>query len=153
MVRGILGVAADRQSAGDVAVDEAERAAEQVDAGGDDRRLEPGVVEHQQLHQVIHVAAMVRGVDNPPASGLRPHRDRRVLVVPFELAQDRIERILQRAVQLVALGGPQLVEIPLDPRPGFVPAQAMAAVDVARDFVAGEHGLRDLVGHGHDGLD
>ena len=54
-VCGILGVAPDRNRAGDVPVDQAERPAEQVDAGGDDRRADAVVVEHQRLDQVIEV--------------------------------------------------------------------------------------------------
>jgi len=48
-VSRILGRAADRNRAGDVLVDQAERAAEQIDAGDDQRRPDVVVVEDQRL--------------------------------------------------------------------------------------------------------
>jgi hypothetical protein len=55
-----------------VPLDEAERTAEQVDAGGDDRRPQPGIVEREQLEQVVDVAAVVRRIDHavPGRDGL-----------------------------------------------------------------------------------
>ena len=60
----VLGVAADRQRAGDVLVNQAQRPAEQVDAGRDDRRPDPRIVQDQRLDEVVDVAAMVRRVDD-----------------------------------------------------------------------------------------
>ncbi len=73
-VRRILGVAADRNRAGDVPVKQAERTAEQVDAGGDERRPDAVVVEHQRLDEIVGVALVVRGVDD--AVRARPRRRR-----------------------------------------------------------------------------
>ena len=67
-VRRILGVAADRNRAGDVVVDQAERAAEQVDAGGDERRPDAVVVEHERLDEIVDVALVVGGVDDAVAA-------------------------------------------------------------------------------------
>ena len=84
-VRRILGVAADRNRAGDVAVEQAERPAEQVDAGGDDRRPDAVVVEHQRLDQVVEMALVVRDVDDaagrasPAARCRRARRSRSIL--------------------------------------------------------------------------
>ena len=150
----VLGVAADRNRAGDVAVDEAERTAEQVDAGGDDRRPDARCRRAPAARPGSRCGSC--GSRRRRAGGRRAvaaSASVDVLVVALDLAQDRIERMLQRPIELVALRGPQLVEVALDPLPGFVAAQAVTAVEVARDLVAGEDGLRDLVGHRHDGLD
>ena len=71
-VRGILGVAPDRDGAGDVLVDQAERSAEQVDAGGDQRRTDAVVVEDERLDQIVGVALVIRRVDD----AVRAHRRR-----------------------------------------------------------------------------
>ena len=110
---GILGVAADRDRAGDVLVDQAERSAEQVDAGGDERRTDAVVVEHERLDQIVGVALVIRRVDD----AVRAHGADdvlQVLVLAFDLPEDRIQRMLQRAVELVALRRPQLVEVGVD---------------------------------------
>ena len=148
-VRRVLGVAADRDRAGDVAVEQAERAAEQVDAGGDDRRPDAVVVEHQRLDQVVGVAPVVRRVDD--AAGARGGLgELDVLADPLDLAEDRVERVLERPVDRVALRRAQLLEIGLDPLARRAPALAVAALQVPRDLVAGQHGLGDLVEHRHD---
>ena len=70
--------------------------------------------------------------------------------LPLDLAEDRVERVLERPVDRIALRGPQLVEILVDPLARLGPGLAVAALQVAHDFVAREHGARDLVGHvGH----
>ena len=87
-VRRILRVAADRDRAGDVPVDQTERTAEQVDAGGDERRPDAVVVEHERLDQVVGVALVVRRVDD----AVRADRGRdvvQVLVLALDLAEDR----------------------------------------------------------------
>ena len=109
---GILGVAPNRDRAGHVPVNQAERAAEQVDAGRDQRRADAVVVEHQRLDQIVGVALVVRRVDDAVvriACGAM-----QVFVLALDLAEDGVERMLQRAVELVPLGRAQLVEIPVD---------------------------------------
>ena len=68
-VGGILRIATDRNRAGDVAVNQAERAAEQVGAGGDERRPDAVVVERERLDEVVDVALVVRRV-NETVAGL-----------------------------------------------------------------------------------
>ena len=109
-VRGVAGVPANRDGAGDVAVQQPHGAVEQVDAGGDDGGTDVMVVEHHELDEVVHVALVVRGVDDPVRAGgvLRPSD---VLRVPLYLPQDRVQRVLQGAIHLVALRRPELLEV------------------------------------------
>ena len=51
---------------------QAERAAEQVDAGGDERRPDAVVVEHERLDEVVGVALVVRRVDDAVRRASRP---------------------------------------------------------------------------------
>jgi hypothetical protein len=94
-------------------VDQPERAAEQVDAGDDQRRTDAVVVQHQRLDQIVAMALVVRGVDDAVGAD-RVGDVVQVLVLALDLAQDRVERVLQGAVELVALRGPQLVEVAVD---------------------------------------
>ena len=142
----VLGVPADRQRTGHVAVEQAQRAAEQVDAGGHDRRADPVLVERQRFDQVIDVAAMVGGVEHA-AGGRGLLRDLDALGVPFDLAENRIERVLQRAVNRVPLRRPQLLEVPADAIPHLESGLAMAAVQVPDDVLAREHRLGEVVEH------
>ena len=96
-VRRILGVTADRDRAGDVPVNKAERAAEKIDAGGNDRRTYAVVVEHQRLDEIVEVALVIRDVDHAARRG-RLLRDADVLLDALDLAEDRIERMLEGAV-------------------------------------------------------
>ena len=141
----VLGVAPDRDRAGDVAVKQAERPAEQVDAGGRDRRPDAVVVEHERLDQVVEVRLVVRDVDDA-ARARRLLRDGDVLVDALDLAQDRIERMLERAVDRVALRRAQLVEVGVDPLARLQFALAVPAAQVARDVFPREHRLCDVVG-------
>src|SRR5689334_13584942 len=63
-VGGVLGVAPDRNRAGDVTMNETERAGEQIDAGSDDRRPDAVVVQYKRLDEVVGVAAVIRRVDD-----------------------------------------------------------------------------------------
>ena len=63
-IQRVLAVAADRNGAGHVLVEQSERAAEQVDAGGEERRPDAVVVEHERLDQIVQVALVVRDVDD-----------------------------------------------------------------------------------------
>jgi hypothetical protein len=65
-IRRIFCVAADGDRAGDMAVEQAQRATEQVDAGSDDRRAYPEIVEHQGLDQIVRMTAVVRRVNDAP---------------------------------------------------------------------------------------
>jgi len=109
----ILGVAPNGNRAGHVTVNQAERAAEQVDARGDHRRPNLVVLEHQRLDQVVDVAAMVRDIDDA-ASRRRQPDDAFVLGNARDLAEDRVERMLQRAVDRVSLARAQLLEVFVD---------------------------------------
>ena len=142
----ILGVPPDRNGPGDVPVQHAERTAEQVDARGDHRRPDLVVFEHERLDQIVEVALVIRDVDDAAAIGGA------VDVVgalgdPLDLAQDWVERMLQRPVNRVALGGPQLVEVGVDPFAGLRAGFAGAAAQVAGHLLPRQHGLGDLVLH------
>jgi hypothetical protein len=67
--------------------------------------------------------------------------------VPLELPENRVQRVLERTIQLIALRGAQFVEIAHDARARLLAPQAVAAVEVSRDLVAGEDRLGDLVDH------
>ncbi len=132
-------------------MDQAERTAEEIDAGGDERRTNVVVVEHQRLDQIVGVAPVIRRVDDPVAA--RGGDDvMQVLVLAFDLAEDRIERMLQRAIETVPLGRAQLVEIAEDPLARLLAALAVAAAEVLDDLLAGEDGLGDVIQHGELGL-
>ena len=142
----VFRVPPDGQRTGHVAVEQAQRTAEQVDAGGHDRRSNPVLVERQRFDQVIDVAAMVGRVQHP-ARGRGLLRDLDPFGEPFDLAENRVERVLQRPVDRVALGRPQLLQVPADAIPHLKPGLAMAAVQVADDVVAREHRLGEVVEH------
>ena len=109
-VRGILRVPADRNRAGHVPMEQAERAAEQIDPRGDERRAHAVVVEHERLDEIIGVALVIRGVDD--AMGARRVQDVvEVLRLALDLPENGIERMLQRAINRIPLGGPQFLEI------------------------------------------
>ena len=120
-------------------MDQAERAAEQIDSRGDDRRPDAVVVEHQRLDQVVGVAPVVRGIDDAPAA--RRGFDRlEVLADALDLAQDRIEGMFERAIDGVSLRRLELVEVGFDPLARGSTALAMAALQVPRDLFPREHG-------------
>ena len=131
----ILGVASDRHGAGDMPVQKAERPAEEIDARGDDRRAHAVFVEDEQLDQVVGVALVVRRVDD--ASGARGDpREVDVLGDALDLAEDRVEGVLQRAVDRVALRGVQLLEVALDPLARGAPALAATALEIPGDLLS-----------------
>ena len=142
----VLGGASDRDRAGHVLVDQPERAAEQVDAGDDQRRADPVVVEHQRLDQIVAVALVVRRVDDAVLAD-RVGDVVQVLVLALDLAQDRIERMLQRAVELVALRRAQLVEVAVDLLARLRAAVAVAAAEVPDDVLVREDRLGDVILH------
>ena len=117
-------VAADRNRAGDVPVNQPERTAEQVDARGDERRADAVVVEDQRLDQVVGVALVVRRVDDAVARASARDDVVQVLVLALDLSENRIERMLQRAINRMPLRRPQLVEIAVDALAGARAARA-----------------------------
>ena len=127
-------------------VDQPERPAEQVDARGDDRRPDAVVVEHERLDQVVEMALVVRDVDDAAGAG-RLLRDPDVLVDALDLAQDRIERMLQRAIDRIALRRPQLVEVGVDALARLELGLPVTAAQVPRDVLTREDCLGDVVEH------
>ena len=152
-IRGILGVAPDRNRAGDVLVDQAERSAEQIDARRDERRPHAGVVEHDRLDQIVEMALVVRRVDDAMVAR---RRERIVLMFGNLLVfpKNRVERMLQRPVHPVALSRAKLAEVGVDAfsRARFV-LLAVSAAQILDDFLTSENCLRDLVEHGNLGGD
>ena len=127
-------------------VQESERAAEQIDARGDDRRTHAVVVEHQRLDEVIEVALVIRDVDDA-AGACRALRDVDVFVDAFDLAQDRIERMFQGTVDRISLRRPQLVEVGVDALASLELRLPVAPTQVPRHLVARENCLGDVVEH------
>ena len=145
-IRRIFAVPPDGNRAGDVTVDQAERSAEQVDAGGDDRRADAVLVEHQRADEIVDVALVVRCVDH--AAGARGCLDDvEVLAQALDLPQNRIQRMLQRPVDRIALRGPQLIEVALDALACVRAAFAVAALEVSGHFLPREHSSGDVVEH------
>jgi hypothetical protein len=66
----------------------------------------------------------------------------------FDLAQDGVERVLQRPVEFVPLRRPELVEVGIDAfaRPFLV--FAVSAAQILDDFLTSENRLGELVEHG-----
>ena len=84
--------------------------AKQVDAGGNDRRADAGIVEHQRLDEVIGVAAVIRGVDEAMAlAASTALRD--VLANALDFSQNRVKRIFERAIQFISLRRAQFLEV------------------------------------------
>jgi hypothetical protein len=103
------------------------------------------IIQDQRLDQVVDVAAMIRPVDD---AALRDRLDRQLLMFadPLDLAQDRIERILERPIQLVALRRLQFVQILQHARARRVALDAMAALEETSDVCPGKDGCSDGVG-------
>ena len=90
------------------------------------------------------MALVIRRVDDPMRTGRRNDM-LQVLVLPLDLAQDRVERVLKRPVDRISLLGLQLIEIPVDPIAGVV---AFAPVpEVLDDVFARQHSLSDIIQH------
>ena len=141
-IRRVLGIAADRDRARHVPVDQAERSAEQIDAGGDDRRPHAVVVEDDRLDEIVGVALVIGRVDD--ASGARRgFDDVEMLDVPIDLPQNRIERMLERAVERIALRRLQLLEVGEDPLAAV--GAAVRALQISHDVLAREDGLSEIV--------
>ena len=147
-VRRILGVAPDRNRAGDVAVDQAERTAEQVDAGGDERRPDAVVVEDQRLDQVVGVALVVRRVDDAVAA--RPRRRRGA--DSRACARSSAESGRADAAARDRTGGAAWSAVRRGSRKSargaWSAACAIAAAEVLDDLFAGQNSLGDVIQHG-----
>ena len=115
-VERVLAVAPDRHRAGHVLVQQPQRAAEQVDAGGKQRRPDAVVVEHQRLDQIVEMALVIGDVDHAAAPDA-VLRELHVFGNALDLAQNRIERVLKGPVEPVALGGAEFFQVALDPLP------------------------------------
>ncbi len=89
---------------------------------------------------------VVRNVDDAAVGG-GLLRDVDVFLDPFDLAEYRVERVLERAVNRVTLGRAQLVEIRMNAFAGLEFRLPMAATQVPCDIVARQHGLSDVVEH------
>ena len=143
-VGGVFHLPANGDGAGDVLLDEPERTAVEVAAGRDDRRTDADIVHHERLHHPVGVALVIRRVDDP----LGPRRrtdDIDSLADAIDLAKQGVERMLQRAVYPVALRGSKLFEVAVNGGVRLIPRLSSATVEIPDHFVAGEHGLRDLV--------
>ena len=145
-VRGILRVAADRDRAGDVPMEQAERAAEQIDPSGDERRPHAVVVEHERFDEIVGVALVVRRVDDAMAAR-RVQDVMQVLGLALDLPENGIERVLQRAVNRIPLRRPQLVEIGVDALARLIAVFPVVAAEVPEHLLALEDGLRNVIQH------
>src|SRR4029434_1544882 len=90
--------------------------------------------------------AVVRRVDDP-AGADRGLGDLHVLADALDLAEDGVERMLERAVDRVPLRGAKLVEIAFDPLTRDAAALTMAAPEIPGNLIPGEHGAGNLVEH------
>ncbi len=142
----IFRVAADRNRTRDMTMDQTERTAEQVDTGGDDWRSDAVIVDDERLDEIVKMALVIRDVDSSAASRRRL-RDLDVLVNPFDLAQDRIERMFERAIDRIPLRRPQLVEVGVNAFAGFELRLAVPAAQVPRYILPRQYGLADVVEH------
>ena len=109
-VGGVSRIAPDRDRTGHMPVQQTHRPVEQVDTGRGNRGTDTVVIEHEQLDQIVEVALVIRDVDD----AVRPRGSLRQLDmfgVPLDLAQDRIQRMLQGAIHRVSLGRFELFEI------------------------------------------
>ncbi len=121
-------------------VNQPKRPAEQVDAGGNDRRTDPRIIEHERLDEVIDVAAVIGRVDDP---ALLRGIDGELLAFAdaLDLSQDWIERVLERAIQLVTLRRLQLVEVLQHARARGIAGQAVTALEKPGDVLTREYGF------------
>src|SRR5262245_1351724 len=92
------------------------------------------------------MALVIRDVDRPPAPR-RFLRDPHVLVDPFYLAQDRIERVLEGSIDRIALRRPQLIEVGVDPFASFELGLPVTTPQVAPYVLTRQHRLGDVVEH------
>ena len=97
-------------------MEQPERAAEEIDARGEDRRTNAVVVEHQRLDEVVEMALVIRDVERRGRARVASARVLDVLGDAADLSENRVERMLQRAVEAVPLCRAELVEIRLRSR-------------------------------------
>ncbi len=139
-VHRIFQVPTDGDRPRHVAMEQPERPAKHVDPRRDERRPHAVVVEHQQLDDRVGVALVVGGVHDP----VRPRRRQDVLQVfrdALDLPEDRIERMLQGAIEGVALSCAQLLEIGADALARSHPFFAVVPSEVFEDLFVFEDRL------------
>ena len=64
-----------------------------------------------------------------------------------DLPQDRVERMLQCAVERIALGGAEFFDVGVNPFACFQVVLAVAAPQISGDFVMRQNGLGDVIEH------
>ena len=69
------------------------------------------------------------------------------LVEPLDLSQDGIERVLEGAIDRIALRRPEFVEVGVNPLARIELGLAMSAPKITGDILSRENGLRDVVEH------
>ena len=127
-------------------MDQSERTTEEVDPSGNHRRPDLVVVDHQRLDEVVEMALVIGDVDGAAAPrGVL--RDADVLLDALDLAQNRVEGVFEGAVDRVALGGSQLVEVGVDPLPGLQLRLPVPSPQVAPYVFPRQHRLGDVVEH------
>src|ERR671912_2109047 len=88
---------------------------------------------------------MVRHV-NDAARARRRLRHGDVFLDALDLPENRVKRMLQRAVDRIALGRAELVEVRVDPLARLQLALPVTAAQVTRDVLPGENRLGNVVG-------
>ena len=102
------------------------------------------IVEHQRLDQIVEMALVIRDVDDAAGAG----GSRRVLDAlgdAADLAENRVQRMLQGAIEPVALFGAELVEIAGDLLPRVFFGAVRHAAEELRHIVPREHRAREIV--------
>ena len=102
------------------------------------------VVEHERLDQIVEMALVIRDVDDAAAADA-VLAQLHVFGDALDLAENRIERMLQRAVEPVPLGGAQLFEVPLDPLPRVTSGGLGIVAEIPGHVLARQDGAPDVV--------
>jgi hypothetical protein len=71
-----------------------------------------------------------------------------IFVETLYFPENRVERVLEGAVDRIPLCGAELLDVGADALAGLLAAGTVALPKVSDDFVAGQHGLADLIVHG-----
>ena len=91
---------------------------------------------------------VVRRVDHAVASD-RGRDVVQVLVLSFDFSQDGVQRMLERAVNRITLGGLEFIQVGVYacPRLAIAAAIAKAALEVLDDLLSGQNSLGDVIDH------
>ncbi len=123
-------------------VDQPERPAEQVDACGDDGRPHAVVVQHDRLDEIVGVAPVIRRVNDPTRACGRLD-DVEMLDPPIDLPKNRVQRVLERAIERISLRRSELFEVGEDP---FAPVRTpVRAAKISHHVLAREDSLGEIV--------